>query len=346
MLGYVCDSAEPFTVFVAPFTHGKNFHLSRSFRLEGRTVPFSSYLTNMIRGQEDSSFWPLSRELFRSIPPDAALSMLDPPLSEHPWVAAVPDDPEFRGVPPPRTFTINLSRLPVGALRKLLKKKGRLLPPHIPASASVRLSWLPEVPGNPHLKLSEQSIVAEAGNSCSGSTEGPFQNHLSTAPKMRLEPPTPKKRPSGHRAAMNRHENEPDYEHSCRDLSYHWEYIYSHILQLKKGPNGFSIRDMRTDIPLRRLRLQGQQPHSSPGLSSSASPQRAGTACKRHPATQSKRKPLAPTFDLTLSAVHLDSVLESREKLRAQSRSKSRLPLESEVARMRPPSSKKDLICG
>lgn len=52
---------------------------------------------------------------------------------------------------------------------------------------------------------------------------------------MRLEPPTPKKRPPGHRAAMNRHENEPDYEHSGRDLSNHWKYIYSHILQLKKG---------------------------------------------------------------------------------------------------------------
>lgn len=62
---------------------------------------------------DDSSFWPLSRELFRSIPPDAALSMLDPSLGEQPWVADVPDDPEFRGVPPPRTFTINFPSLPV-----------------------------------------------------------------------------------------------------------------------------------------------------------------------------------------------------------------------------------------
>lgn len=62
---------------------------------------------------DDSSFWPLSRELFRSIPPDAALSMLDPSLGDQPWVADVPDDPEFRGVPPPRTFTINFPSLPV-----------------------------------------------------------------------------------------------------------------------------------------------------------------------------------------------------------------------------------------
>lgn len=132
MLGYICDSAEPFTLFVAPFTHCKNFHLSRSFRLEGRTVRFSSYLTNMIRGHEDSPFWPLSRELFRSIPPDAALSMLDPSLGEQPWVAAVPDDPEFRDVTPPRTFTSYLSRaswLKLETRAKAAQRKTSACPP-------------------------------------------------------------------------------------------------------------------------------------------------------------------------------------------------------------------------
>lgn len=45
------------------------------------------YLTNIIRSREDSSFWPLSSELSRSIPPDAALSMVDPSLGEQPCLA-------------------------------------------------------------------------------------------------------------------------------------------------------------------------------------------------------------------------------------------------------------------
>lgn len=58
---------------------------------------------------------------------------------------------------------------------------------------------------------------------------------------MRLEPPTPKKRPPGHRAVTNRHmhENEPGQEYSGRDLSNNRKYIYSHMLQLKKGQMAF-----------------------------------------------------------------------------------------------------------
>lgn len=99
--------------FTAPFTHGENFHLRQSFRMSARTVRFSTYLTNMIRGKEHFSLWAWSREIFRSIPPDAALSMLDPSLGERPWGAAVPNDPQHLGLPPRRTFSLEFPHMPV-----------------------------------------------------------------------------------------------------------------------------------------------------------------------------------------------------------------------------------------
>lgn len=98
---------------VPPFSHDSDFHLRRSLRMELRTVGFSANLTNMIRGQEHSSLWGPSLALFMSIPPDAALSALDPELGKRPWAAADPDDPQFRGEPPPSTFTIDFPPLPV-----------------------------------------------------------------------------------------------------------------------------------------------------------------------------------------------------------------------------------------
>ncbi|KAG8162839.1 hypothetical protein KVR01_007317 [Diaporthe batatas] len=91
-----------------PFTHPEPFHLMRSFVPWARTMMFSSYLTNMIRGKEHCSLWEGSRALLLSIPPDGPMSTLHRSLGEKPWAAA---DPEAcRGAPPGPTFSIDMPR--------------------------------------------------------------------------------------------------------------------------------------------------------------------------------------------------------------------------------------------